>query len=94
MPFFPLIPFQEMTLAFFLGLVAFILLYVAWAGYPRGPHAGSGADLNRPEARELDAVPKAADHPLPPFLVFVYVGVAVWALAYFISIGLRGWAIG
>lgn len=94
MPFFPLIPFQEVALAFFLGLVAFILLYVAWGSYPSGPHDGFGEDLKKPEGRELNEVPKGADNPLPPFLVIVYVGVAVWALAYFIFIGLRGWAIG
>jgi succinate dehydrogenase/fumarate reductase cytochrome b subunit len=87
MPFFPLISLQDMALAFFLGLVTFILLYVAWASYPPG-------DLNKPEVRELQEVPEAADNPLPPFLVFVYVGVAVWALAYFILIGLRVKAIG
>jgi hypothetical protein len=94
MPFFPLSTFQEMVLAFFMGLVAFILLYVAWASYPPGPNDGSGEDLKKPEARELNEVPQAADNPIPPFLVFVYVGAAVWALAYFIFVGLRVKAIG
>jgi len=37
MPFFPLSTFQEMALAFFMGLGVFILLYVAWASYPQDP---------------------------------------------------------
>jgi hypothetical protein len=94
MLFFPLIPFQEVALAFFLGLVTFIFLYVAWASYPPGPQEEAGEDLKKPEARDLPEMPEAADNPLPPFLVFVYVGVAVWALAYLIVIGLRGRAIG
>ena len=94
MPFFPLSTFQEMALAFFMGLGVFILLYVAWASYPQDPTDDPGGDLKKPEARELNEVPKVADNPLPPFLVFVYVGVAVWALAYFIFIGLRVRAIG
>jgi hypothetical protein len=94
MPFFPLIPFQEMALAFFMGLGVFILLYVAWGSYPQGPDDNTGEDLKKPEAGELNEVQKAADNPLPPFLVFVYVGVTVWALAYFIFIGLRVRAIG
>ncbi|HSO72641.1 MAG TPA: hypothetical protein VLR91_08340, partial [Thermodesulfobacteriota bacterium] len=75
MPFFPLIAFQEMALAFFMGLGAFILLYVAWGSYPPGPNDGAGEDFKKPEARELNEVQQAADNPLPPFLVFVYVGV-------------------
>ena len=33
-------------------------------------------------------------NPVPPFLILTYVLVAVWALAYFILVGLTGEAIG
>jgi hypothetical protein len=94
MPFFPLIPFQEMILAFSLGLGLFILLYVAWNSYSRRPGAGSGEEDQTLQASEPRDVHTAADNPIPPFLICVYVGVAVWMVAYLIFIGLRIEAIG
>jgi hypothetical protein len=94
MPFFPLIPLQEMILAFSLGLGLFILLYVAWNSYPRRLGAGSPEEdptLQTPDPRDVH---EAANNPIPPFLIFVYVGVAVWMVAYLIFIGLRIEAIG
>lgn len=94
MPFFSVLGFQEMTLAFFMGLGTFILLYVAWGSYPPDPGEATEEDGKSPEGPELQDVPKAAENPVPPFLVFVYAGVVVWALAYWIVIGLRVRAIG
>ena len=82
MPFFPLTTLQEMALAFFLGLGTLILLYVAWAFYPKGPTETSGEEQ------------KKADNPVPLFLIMAYIGVIVWALAYVILVGLSGRAIG
>ncbi len=79
MPFFPLTTLQEMALAVFFGLGTLLLLYVAWASYPRGP---------------AEKEPEGHGHPVPPFLVLVYVLVVVWALAYFLFVGLRVKAIG
>jgi len=94
MPFFPLIAFQEMTLAFFLGLGLFILLYLAWGGYRKGPRSVTGEDAGQLEGLEPEDVPKAGDNPIPPFLLFVYAGVTLWILAYLIFVGLRVKAIG
>jgi hypothetical protein len=94
MPFFPLTTFQEMTLAFFLGLGLFILLYLAWGSYPKGPIEGAEEDRSGTEGLEPRDVPEAGDNPIPPFLIFVYAGVALWILAYLIFIGLRVKAIG
>ena len=45
MPFFPLTTLQEMALAFFLGLGTLVLLYVAWAFYPRRPEERSEEEI-------------------------------------------------
>ena len=90
MPFFPLMTFQEITLAFFLGLGAFILLYVAWGSYPRRGPTETGPRSEKPEGQGLEDRLEAGDNPIPPFLVFVYIGIAVWALAYLIFVGLQG----
>lgn len=94
MPFFPLTTLQEMALAFFLGLGTLVLLYVAWAFYPKGRPELSGEDIKKPERVDSADEQKKADNPRPLFLTFVYVGVIVWALAYLILVGLRGKAIG
>ena len=94
MPFFPLSTFQEMTLAFFLGLGLFIFLYLAWGGYNKGPMNGTGEDRNRTEDLKPEVVTRAAHNHIPPFLVLVYVGVTLWILAYLIFVGLRNKAIG
>jgi hypothetical protein len=94
MLFFPLIPLQEMILAFSLGLGLFILLYVAWNCYLRRPGDESRENDQTLQTSEPRDVPEAANNPIPPFLVLVYVGVAAWMLAYLIFIGLRVKAIG
>lgn len=93
MPFFPLTTLQEMALAFFLGLGTLVLLYVAWAFYPKVPPETSGEEL-KPEGVGSGEEQKKADHPVPPFLIIAYVGVIVWVLAYVILVGLRVKAIG
>ena len=87
MPYFPLTTLQEMALAFFLGLGAVVLLYAAWAFYPSGP-SETGAD-DRTGAEGNAAKSRQADHPVPPFLIMLYIGVIVWILAYVIVVGLR-----
>jgi hypothetical protein len=93
MQFFPLVTFQEMVLAFFLGLGTVLLLYLAWGSYPKRP-VEEICPEESPESPEPGKGREGADHPLPPFLIFIYAGVAVWILAYLIVIGLRVKAIG
>jgi hypothetical protein len=93
MLFFPLVPFQEWILAFSLGLGTFLLLYLAWIGYPKGP----GLEKSKPETQEIGEVdhkPETPNNPIPPLLVFIYIGVALWILVYLIFVGLRVKAIG
>jgi hypothetical protein len=94
MPYFSITTFQEMILAFFLGLGAFVLLYLAWGSYPEDRPEGMKKKLEKQDAGESVEVPQGADNPVPPFLLFIYFGLAVWILAYLIIIGLRLKAVG
>jgi hypothetical protein len=94
MPYFPITTFQEMILAFFLGLGTFVLIYLAWGTYPEDRPEGMEKELEKQGTRESVEVPQPADNPVPPFLLFIYFGLAVWILAYLIIIGLRVKAIG
>ena len=94
MPFFPLTTLQEMALAFFLGLGTLVLLYVAWAFYPKAPQETSEEEIKNPERIGSEEGEKKADNPVPPFLIIAYIAVIVWALAYLILVGLRVKAIG
>jgi hypothetical protein len=94
MPYFPLTTFQEMILAFFLGLGTFVLLYLAWGSYPKDRREGIEKEPEKEDAGESVEVPQPGENPIPPFLLFIYVGLAVWILTYLIIIGLRVKAIG
>ena len=87
MRFFPLLDFEHMVLAFFLGLGVLIFLYAAWTGYP--PRREEEA----PHAEGKNGV-EAEHHPMVPMLRFLYAAVALWALVYVIVYGVFGGPIG
>ena len=89
MPYFPIATFQEMILAFFLGLGTFVLLYLAWGSYPRDRREGMDKEREKQDARDSGDAPQAADNPVPPFLLLIYAGLTIWILAYLIIIGIR-----
>jgi len=83
MRFFPLLDFQYMVLALFLGIAALVFICVAWGGYSRKRER----DL---EERDGEVRFAAERHPVPPILIFIYAGTALWAIAYVILIGIFG----
>ena len=90
MRFFTMQDFQYMTLAYFCGLAALILVILAWAGYPYRKSRRAA-----PEEEPWDDLKVLDEHdgeknPVVPYLIFVYVGVAVWAISYMVVMGLRG----
>ena len=90
MRFFPLLDFQYMVLALFLGVIGVLLVYVAWAGYSYS---------SRKEEEPIEQFEIGTDHevtkkPVPPFLILVYVGITIWALAYALMVGIFGGPIG
>lgn len=96
MRFFVLMDFKHMTLAFFLGLVALILVYLAWAGYPSRSHKFSFSDDELKEPTGTDDEPKAGEtkHPFPPFLMAIYIGILACSIAYMFFVGVRGGPVG
>ena len=86
MRFFPLLDFQYVMLATFLGLIALVLVYVAFSSYDFLPRKGE-------EKEEVEEYPdgiRASHRPVPLILIFVYAALVVWAVAYVVSIGIKG----
>ncbi len=90
MRFFTFVDLQYMVLAFFLGILASVLVYTAWRGYAhrRDPLQEGRMDLEA-EMKLLQAH-DSENRPFVPFLVFVYAGIAVAAVAYAFVIGVMG----
>jgi hypothetical protein len=86
MRFFPLLDFQYAMLLIFLGLIALVLIYVAFRTYDFLP-------AKREKGEEDEEYPggiRASNHPIPLILISLYAGLAIWAVAYVVVIGIRG----
>jgi len=86
MRFFPLLDLQYVMLLIFLGLIALVLIYVAFRTYDFLPR-------KRGEGEETEEYPggiQASNKPIPLILIFLYAGLAIWAVAYVVVIGIRG----
>jgi hypothetical protein len=83
MRYFILLDFQHMVLAFFLGLLAVLFSYAAWCGYP-------ARDKSEQEGGEEVGGGDAPSHLLPPLLLLVFFGSALWLLCYAIVEGIFG----
>jgi hypothetical protein len=86
MRFFSLLDFQYVMLLIFLGLIALILLYVAF--YRHDFILGRGE--KKEETEEYPGGIQARNRPIPLILIFLYLGLVVWVLAYVVMIGIRG----
>jgi len=86
MRYFILLDFQHMVLAFFLGLLAVLFVYVSWRGYP-------SREGEEPLHEKLASGYGSSSHSVPPLLVLVYVGAILWLLAYVLVRGIYGGAI-
>jgi len=86
MRFFPLLDFQYAILLIFLGLIALVLIYVAFSSYDFLPP-------RRGEAEEVEDYPgeiQTSNKPVPLILIFLYAGLAIWAVVYVLVIGIKG----
>ena len=90
MRLFSLLDFQYFILAFFLGLIAVLLVYLGFKGWLS--QAREETEEGQESLKYTDEL-REAKHPIPPILVFVYIGVVVWAVAYAILIGIFGGGI-
>jgi hypothetical protein len=85
--FFTVLDFQHLMLALFLGLVAALVIYL---GLRSGRYRGRrGTELPPSESGYPDGI-EARDNPVPPVLIFIYLGFAVWFIFYVIFFGLKG----
>jgi hypothetical protein len=86
MRFFPVFDFQLVVLLTFLGLVALVLLYMAFG-------SSRYSKRQKEDEEEVEEYPggiKAARKPLPPILIFVYIAFIIWAAIYVLFIGIKG----
>lgn len=88
MRFFPLLDFQYWVMSILLGVVAAILVYTAWASYPRSAKDVKSEEVEHLGDHEIETPHAAEGNPIPPYLIFVYIGFAIWALCYMIYVGI------
>jgi hypothetical protein len=89
MRFFYVLDFQYLILALFFGIISVFLIYLGFMSYrfsQKRKEEGETAE----ERYEYPGGLRIQNHPLPPFLIFICLGFALWAIAYVILIGLRG----
>lgn len=94
MHYFGLRDFQDWVLALFLGLVALVLVYMAWGSYPFRRAERSQEELKELLGHEIEAGLSPRSNPLAPFLWFIYGGLFLWAVAYIVYAAVRGQGVG
>jgi hypothetical protein len=85
MQYFPLIGFQHWVLGISLGIIALLLIYLSLGSHPRRTEGKC-----RLEEQEILFGKEEEKNPIPPALIFVFLGVAIFALGYFWLIGIQG----
>ena len=88
MRLFTLIDLHHLILALFLGLAAALTIYLA---FRYGPFGKNAQDENEEGSQEyFDEETTAQRRPVPPVLLFVYIGAAFSIIFYVIFSILRG----
>jgi hypothetical protein len=82
--FFSLLDFRYYVLAIFLGLITVLVLYLSFGRTP------SEEEDDRSDLIEFPDGLSSAKHPIPPILLFVYIGFVIWAIIYVIFLGILG----
>jgi len=90
MQYFPLLNFQHMVLAFFLGIGFVILVYIAFSSYRRTRKEPSQEELDRLMKGELAQVHDPARNRIAPVLIFIYLAAIVWSISYVVVVGIKG----
>ncbi len=90
MQYFPLLAFQDLVLAFFLGLGFVILVYLAFGGHKRTRKDPTGEELDRLKRGALAEAHDPEGGPVPPVLILIFVGAILWAVSYVVVVGIKG----
>lgn len=84
MRFFVWVDFKYEMLALFLGAVGVILAYLAWAGYSKTGSGRTPEQIPDGSGQELETGHDVEKNQIAPLLVFLYIGIPLWAILYFI----------
>jgi len=84
MRYFVWVDFQYQMAALFLGLIALILVYIAWASYPKRRQVRTPEELDERGEHEIQIGHDPEKNPIAPFLIFIYAGITVWSISYVI----------
>jgi hypothetical protein len=87
MRFFFLQDYQHWLLAVFLGIVLAILVYLAFRSYG---YSNERADERARQGLDHPDGIVGKNFPTPPFILFLYIGLAVWVIIYVIYVGIMG----
>ncbi len=90
MRFFVWPDFQFAMMALFLGAISLIMVYLAWAGYPRRRAARTMDDLKQRRRHERESGHHLEKNPVSPFLILTYLLIASWSVAYLIFVWANG----
>ncbi|MEN6442114.1 MAG: hypothetical protein ABFD97_26425 [Syntrophobacter sp.] len=82
MRYFFWLDFQYEMAALFVGLISLILVYMAWASYPKRTDARIPEAPDERSGHELQIGHDPERNPVVPFLVAIYLGAAAWAMLY------------
>lgn len=84
MRFFSLLDFRYYVLAIFLGLITALVLYLSFR------RTSEEGEDERSDLIEFPEGLSSARHPIPPILLFTYIGFVIWAIIYVIFFGILG----
>ncbi len=90
MRFFIWVDFKYEIAALFLGAISIILTYLAWASYPRRRIARTAEELTERGMHERSSGHHLEKNPIAPFLIYIYLIIVSWSVAYLIYV----WASG
>ncbi len=90
MRFFVWVDFQYEMMAIFLGAVSLIMVYLAWASYPKRRIPRTEAELEERTGHERASGHHLEKNPIAPFLIYTYAIIISWSIAYLIYV----WASG
>jgi len=90
MRFFVWPDFQYEMIALFLGAISLILVYLAWASYPKRRTAETMEESEEKGSREGESEHHPEKNPIAPFLIYVYLLIGAWSLSYLIFVWANG----
>ncbi len=90
MQFFPMLSFQHWVLALFLGLGAVILTCMAFGAKWHKSDREDLESLNTDKVGHLNLISQFRRNPHGLFLLLIYLGILLWAIAYYFLVGTAG----